>query len=213
MNKKIGITLDFVIRDYINRLKEVYVKKYDLDPLGIISLDELYKAFPLPKVQNIEADVIGEDGLYEAIQVVDDGEEKFETDEEAFDQFLNTDYTIEIYGHCKESVNNAMFHVNSLAKQLKVLGHDLILISEDTGKARPSTLFFLSKTSCELNTIMFLKPEDEYLNYFDIMITANEKFAKGLEKNIKIHTEFNEDFLCEESYTSVKDINLTNILK
>lgn len=211
--KKIGITLDFVIRDYLTKLKEVYITKYDIEPLRITSLEGLHNYFPMIITETIEetTDEFGEpyeDGITRTVVVPKSDE--LCVDEDTFNQFIGTEFAWEIFGASKEVNAGAMHHVNHLSKDLKAKGYELVLLSEDNGLGRGSTLFFLGKTMCQIGTIIFTSSDNEELKDYEVIITADEKFAKG-KKVIKIKNEFNDNFKADKEFNSIKDVTINEL--
>jgi hypothetical protein len=77
------------------------------------------------------------------------------------------------------------------------MGHTPIIISKELNNSKPSTLFFLSKLSCKVNTIKFVR------NY-SILITASPDtlLSKPLDKvSIKVINTYNK--MCNSDYTIV----------
>ena len=88
---------------------------------------------------------------------------------------------------------------------------DFLLISDEIGKSKPATLFFLSKFGCELEKIMFYS--NTTINYlwdeFDILLTANPNLLLNHpidKKVIKFETEYNKDINKYDSIKSLKEL-------
>ncbi len=81
-------------------------------------------------------------------------------------------------------------------------GHTVIIISKELANSKPSTLFFLSKTSCKINTIKFVRKSEDKWNHVDIMITTDPDVLDSKptdKKSIKIETEYNKN--CQSDFT------------
>ena len=103
--------------------------------------------------------------------------------EEEFKKFLYFDFPIEIFGHAGLSYNHAATELNTLIFENPDINVTLVGLYEK-GKAKPATLFFLSKYGCQLETIKFYSTitENWVWENSDIIITSNPKL---LEKKIE----------------------------
>lgn len=73
----------------------------------------------------------------------------FETDDELLD-FLYSEASMEVFGHAKETTNNVMSHLVELYKSMPS-DYKLRIVSDDLGKAKPATLWFLAKYGCSMD--------------------------------------------------------------
>ena len=97
--------------------------------------------------------------------------------------FLYIDFPMNIFGHAGSSENSTFHVLNDIYLDLRD-NHDLNIISDEIGKSKPATLFFLSKYGCQLETIKFYSTitENWVWENSDIIITSNPKL---LEKKIE----------------------------
>jgi len=118
---------------------------------------------------------------------------KFQSYDE-FVKFLYFDFPIEIFGHAGLSYNQASTELNSLVFENPNIKFTLIGLMEK-GKAKPSTLFFLSRNGVICDNITFAKEDEnqleinklseikkEWLKYSERTITST---LKGLLQNVK----------------------------
>ena len=164
---KIGITLNEVLRDFISQLKYVYKKYYNEDLIDTEITDwDLIKFF------------------------------KF-NDKEGLNNFLYSSAALEIFGHADQLHNNIMNDLNSfIANIIDEEEHEVFLISRDAHKARPATLFFLTKLGFTGNNIKFVLDTTKKWDDIDILITANpialESKPEG-KISVKVNTTYNVD--------------------
>ena len=83
---------------------------------------------------------------------------KFQSIDE-FNKFLYFDFPIEIYGHAGLSYNQAATELNTFIFENKNAKITLVGLSEK-GKAKPATLFFLSKNGIMADNIVFSTPDE-----------------------------------------------------
>lgn len=117
---------------------------------------------------------------------------------EELNNFLYVDFPLEIFGHSTLSYPSVMTDLNKLIYENKDINFTIIGIDE-FGKAKPSTLFFLSKYSFLGNNIKFIKSED-IINEWkkcDVWITDSLDIIEACPDNkmaVKFVTDFNYHF-------------------
>lgn len=186
--KRIGVEVNGVLRDTIEKIKQIYEKWY-LDVEGdfkyeiktpITSLNLLdFLSFPN-----------GSDDVYE---------------------FLYQDFPMEIFGHASSSEMSTFKDFNDFYLDFREF-YDIIIVSDEIGKSKPATLFFLSKFGCLIETIKFYSEQtiDNLWGSVDLLITANPSriLHKPKEKIIiKYETEYNKDVLCDITISKFKELN------
>jgi hypothetical protein len=136
---------------------------------------------------------------------------KFQSKEE-LDNFIFIDYPIEIFGHAGISYNTAITDLNKLIYENKE--HNFTIIGlDELGKAKPATLFFLSKNGFMGNNIKFTMSSeiDDLWKKCDLWISDEKRIIDSCPKNkrsIKFNTDYNQYF------TNTLEINkLTEIEK
>ena len=178
---KIGITIDGVVRDFITKFESVYDKYHPVE--------------------------------------LEDGEEPFERDIKDLDllkwfkftggtkelnQFLYVDASLEIFGHAGETKLNSVEHLNQLHNIIEDMGHTPIIISKELNNSKPATLFFLSKLSSKVNSIIFVKDYNKKWDFVDVLVTANPTSLDTKPKDkvsIKVINHYNKD--CDSDYTVI----------
>ena len=88
--------------------------------------------------------------------------------------------------------------------------NEIIIVSDEMGKSKPATLFFLSKFGCLIEQIKFFNSvtENNILNDLDILLTANptlllKKYDKT--KVIKFDTQYNKEIKSDYTISSLSE--------
>ena len=175
----IGITLNDVIRDFIGQLKYTHTKYFGEDMEDTEITDwDLFKFF------------------------------RFKTEVELND-FLYSEAAMEIFAHADQLHNNIGAQLNNfIADIVDDEEHEIILISRDAHKSRPSTLFFLSKLGFTGGNIKFVTDTSRKWDGVDILVTANPIAILNKPEGkiaVKINTSYNKDIKA--------DYELDNILE
>ncbi len=135
---------------------------------------------------------------------------KFQSKEE-FEYFLFIEYPIEIFGHAGLSYSTTFTDLNRMIYDNPE--HNFTLVGcEELGKAKPATLFFLSKNGFLGNNIKFIRMDDIHSNWdkCDVWITDNEMIINSCPENkevIKFKTTYNQYFTYKKEITKLTEIN------
>tara|TARA_R100001460_G_scaffold75520_2_gene116632 strand:+ start:1540 stop:2163 length:624 start_codon:yes stop_codon:yes gene_type:complete len=180
---KIGITIDGVVRDFITKFELVYDKYYPV-------IDE-----ETGENKEIERDI-------KDLNLLSHFE--FTGGTKDLNKFMYVDASLEIFGHAGEVKLNSVEHLNQLHNMIEDMGHTPIIISKELNNSKPATLFFLSKLSCKVNTIKFVRDYKDKWEHVDVLITASPDtlLTKPSEKvSIKVINTYNKN--CNSDYTIV----------
>jgi hypothetical protein len=129
-----------------------------------------------------------------------------------FNNFLYIDYPLEIFGHSTLSYPTVIADLHTLIREHPDINFTLVSIDE-FGKAKPSTLFFLSKCSFQGNNIKFILSKDIEKEWekCDLWITDNWDILLKCPKNkiaIKFITDYNQYYSYRNEINNLKKIDL-----
>ncbi len=136
----------------------------------------------------------------------------FQSDDE-FNNFLYVEFPVEIYGQASVSYYNVITELNKLMFENQDINFTVVGMDE-LGKAKPSTLFFLSRNGFLGNNIRFIKSEnliDEW-GKCDVWITDNKQIIESCpsDKNvIKFETDYNTDLISRFKIDKFSKIEIT----
>jgi hypothetical protein len=176
---KISIDVNGVLRDTLGKVEQVYQKFFIEDYVKEEHEDDFEYSTNLPVT---------------SIDLINHF--TFPNKESLFD-FLYVDFPMNIFGHAGSSENSTFHVLNDIYLDLRD-EHDLNIISDEIGKSKPATLFFLSKYGCQIETIKFYSTltENWVWENSDIIITSNPKLLeKKVEGKVlvKYETTYNTD--------------------
>ncbi len=191
---KIAIEINGVLRDTVKKIEQVYEKFY------VENILNEERDFVYEKISDITTLKI-QDHL------------KFRDNDELYD-FLYTEHCMEIFGHAPSAEYNSFIDLNEFYVENRD-EHDIMLISDEIGKSKPATLFFLSKFGCQIEKIFFYNQItlNSMWNEFDVLLTANPDLLLNHptgKKVIKYNTLYNTEITKIPSIENIKELkNLT----
>lgn len=189
---RIGIEINGVLRNTIGKIEQTY-QKFLIDKTDGIENEE---SFEYSMVLPVDSLVLK-------------NHFKFQSDEELF-SFLYEEFPMEIFGHSQSSEYSTFNDLNEVYMNLRD-NHDLIIVSDEIGKSKPASLFFISKFGCQLEKIKF------YSNYtinsmwdeIDLLLTANPALLLEYPSDkilIKYETDYNKNIKTSHSIKSLKEL-------
>ena len=134
---------------------------------------------------------------------------KFQSEDEYL-KFLYFDFPIVIFGHAGLSYNHASTDFNTMVFENKDTNFTLVGLNEK-GKAKPSTLFFLSRNGVVCDNIKFSTIEniDELWSKCDVWITDDKRIVDKCPENktvIKFNTFYNNHFTNKIEISKLSEI-------
>ena len=211
--KRIGIEVNGVLRDTIEKFKQVYEKQlidnnqseialqtYELDMSG--NTEELVSAEPFDYgIINNEVTSLS---LLEHF--------KFQNKEELY-SFMYEEYTMELFGHAPSTEMTTFNMLNDLYYELRE-EYDLSIFSDEIGRSKPATLFFLSKFGCLLEKVFFYSEttKNDMWNSVDILLTSNPSLLLEKPKDkivVKFNTTYNKQIKSDYEISSLSEFKNT----
>jgi hypothetical protein len=209
--KRIGIEINGVLRDTIEKFKQIY-EKHLIDG---VQDDFLGQTFSLDVSGNTELEILPEPFKYEILSDVDSLDLTkhflFQNKEELY-SFMYEEYTMELFGHAPSTEMNTFNTLNELYYELRDV-FELLIVSDEIGKSKPASLFFLSKFGCLLEKIVFYSEitKKEMWDQVDILITANPDLILNKPEDktvIKFVRDYNKTIECELEISTLSDFTL-----
>ena len=210
--KRIGIEVNGVLRDTIEKFNQVYEKQlidnnnefqlqtYELDMSG--NTEELISSQPFE--YGLINDEVNSLDLLKHF--------KFQNKEELY-SFMYEEYTMELFGHAPSTEMTTFNMLNDLYYELRD-EYDLSIVSDEIGRSKPATLFFLSKFGCLLEKVFFYSEttKNDMWNSVDILLTSNPTLL--LEKPedkivVKFNTTYNKQIKSEYEISSLSEFKNT----
>jgi hypothetical protein len=116
---------------------------------------------------------------------------------------------MEIFGHAGSTETFTFNDFNNIYLDLRN-EHDIIIVSDEIGKSKPATLFFLSKFGCLTEEIKFYSNStiNSMWNQIDVLLTANPDLLLNHPENvrvIKFNTEYNKNIEYSDSIDTLKE--------
>jgi hypothetical protein len=134
---------------------------------------------------------------------------KFQSKEE-FENFIFIEYPIEIFGHAGLSYSTTFTDLHKLLFDNP--DHNFTLVGlDELGKAKPASLFFLSKNGFLGNNIKFIRSVDikDHWNNCDMWITDSKNILDMRPENkiaIKFNTTYNQYFTYNKEISKLIEI-------
>lgn len=198
---RIGIEINGVLRDTLDKIQKTY-QKYMIDKVdGIEDLSDFkYEMFiPITSLNLLE-------------------HFKFQDQEELY-SFLYEEFPMEIFGHAQSTEYNTFNDLNEFYLKFRD-EHEIIIVSDEIGKSKPASLFFLSKFGCQIEKIKFYNniTINSIWDEVDILLTANPELLLNYPKEktvIKFNRNYNETIESNYSIESIKELGdkIDNIWK
>jgi hypothetical protein len=189
---RIGIEINGVLRNTIGKIEQTY-QKFLIDKTdGIENKDSFEYGMTLP-----------------VDSLVLKNHFKFENDEELF-SFLYEEFPMEIFGHSQSSEYSTFTDLNELYVNLRD-NHELLIVSDEIGRSKPASLFFLSKFGCLLEKVKFYSNStiNSMWEEIDVLLTSNPTLLLEHPSDkilIKFETEYNKEINTIHSITSIKEL-------
>lgn len=184
---RIGIDLNGVLRDTLGKIEQVYDKFY---------------------LSNEDDE---SDFKYEITEPIDSlnllKHFKFPSDNDLY-EFLYIEHPMEIFGHAPSVEYTGMNDLNDFYVDMRD-NHEIIIVSDEIGKSKPATLFFLSKFSCLVENIKFYSEQtkNNMLDSIDVLLTANPDLLLNEDKIvIKYEQIYNQNIISKYNINKIKDL-------
>lgn len=150
---RVGLVINNLIRDYLSRLIEVYVK---------------YSTPKDAKEPNMPIEPINPYKLEDSFILPDDEFENIYA-------WMYHGAALEIFGGANQTQSNLLQRLSLFQSKIY---DKLILLSRESTRSKFATFSFLAKNQCDLNEIIFVGGYEDYWKNVDVLITDNPEILK-----------------------------------
>ena len=211
---RIGIDINGVLRDTNLKFEQLY-QKYLIDSSDDDSaIYELTFSGSSDQISGVTKTQDKEVFEYGIISDVDTNNLmnhfKFPSTDDLY-SFMYEEYTMELFGHAPSSELNTFnllndFYYNNREKL------DIKIISNEMGKSKPASLFFLSKFGCLIESVIFYSEitKNNMWDSIDILLTANPDLLLNIPKDkvvIKYKTNYNKNINSNLEIKSLSELD------
>ena len=206
--KKIGIEINGVLRDTIGKFTQVYEKHM------IEESDDGNKTYEIDLSGNTEENTVENNFEYKIINEVISLELMshfaFKDSDELY-SFMYEDFVMQIFGHAGSTETFTFNELNDFYINFRD-DYEIIIVSDEMGRSKPASLFFLSKFGCLVENIKFYSNStlQNMWNGLDILVSANPKLIENAPENktiVKYETPYNKNVKCEYEIDELKKLN------
>ena len=189
---RIGVELNGVLRDTLKKIQQEYEKLYIENPFK----EEGEEEFEYQVISNLTSlDIMNH--------------LKFKNEDELYD-FLYKEHTMEIFGHSGSVEISSMSDFNEFYLDIRD-NHDVLIVSDEIGKSKPASLFFISKFGCLVETVKFYSEStiNSMWDSIDVLLTANPTLLLEHPEDkliIKFNTIYNSGINNEHSISSIREL-------
>lgn len=189
---RIAIDVNGVLRDTLTKIQQVYERWY---------IDNQIKQ---TEDEDFKYEIISDVTTLDLVNHL-----KFKDEDEIYN-FLYVDHTMEIFGHSPSVEMNTFVDLNDFYFDNRD-NHEILIVSDEIGKSKPATLFFISKFGCQIEKVKFYSKVtlDKLWEELDILVTANPELITNHpedKKIIKFETKYNENIDCEIRIGNIKEL-------
>ena len=190
---RIGIELNGVLRDTLKKIQQEYEKWYLENPFKEEDEEDDFKYEVISELNSLDISK----------------HLKFRNNDDLYD-FLYKEHTMEIFGHAGSVEPSGLLDLNDFYLDMRE-EHDILIVSDEIGKSKPASLFFISKFGCLVECVKFYSEStiNSLWNSVDILLTANPNLLLNHPKDklvIKFNTVYNKDIEFEHNISSLKEL-------
>jgi len=209
---KIAIDLNGVLRDTIGKLVQVYDKHMMNE---VLEVDESSKIFSGNSDSEWDTEIVENVKFKYEYELPITSLElrdffKFQNDDEYY-SFLYEEFPMQIFGHAGSTEMTSFNDLNDFYSSNRDK-HRILIVSDEIGKSKPASLFFLSKFGCLIEKIKFYSNITiaTMWDEVDVLVTANPNLINEKPKDkivIKFNQTYNQNVECEHTIESIKELN------
>ena len=210
MMTKIGIEINGVLRDTIGKFTQLYEKHM----IEENEIDNSLKTFDIDISGNTELISESEKFTYKiksdvtSLNLMDHF--NFKSEEELY-SFTYEDFAMQIFGHAGSTETFTFNVLNEIYLKYRD-NNELLIVSDEMGKSKPASLFFLSKFGCLVEKIKFYSNSTikHMWDEVDVLLTSNPNLILEKPKDkivVKYTTNYNKNIKSDYEVESLKDFD------
>lgn len=206
--KKIGIEINGVLRDTIGKFTQLY-EKHMIDEEV-----EDQKTYEVDLSGNTEENLVNEEFEYKILSDVTSlnlmDHFKFQDEDELY-RFMYEDFAMQIFGHAGSTETFTFNDLNEIYIKYRD-DYELLVVSDEMGKSKPASLFFLSKFGCLLEKVKFYSNStiNSMWDEVDILLTSNPSLLLNHPKDkivVKYATNYNKEIKSDYEIQTLKEFD------
>jgi hypothetical protein len=205
---RIGIEINGVLRDTIGKFTQLYEKHM------IEEEEHDGKTFELDMSGNTEEMSSSDHFEYKILSDVTSlnlmNHFNFNDEDELY-KFMYEDFAMQIFGHAGSTETFTFNVLNDTYLKYRD-NNELLIVSAEMGRSKPSSLFFLSKFGCQLEKVKFYSNTtiNSMWNEIDVLLTSNPSLLLEKPKDkivVKYNTNYNKNVDCEYEISTLKEFD------
>ena len=190
---RIGIEMNGVLRDTLLKFRQLYEKFYIEPQLEEETSEFVYK-------------------INEPVDSLDLMKHFSFPTKEDFYSFMYEEHPMEIFGHSPSVQISTMHDLNDFYYEFREK-HDILIVSDEIGKSKPASLFFLAKFGCLIEKVKFYSETtiNSMWDEIDILLTANPDLLFNKPDNkvvIKYETEYNKNIEVKHTIKTLSELKI-----
>ena len=208
--KKIGIEINGVLRDTISK----FIQLYEKNLIEENETENNLKSFNLDMSGNTDLVIEEENFKYEIKNEVTSlnlmNHFSFRNEDELY-SFTYEDFAMQIFGHAGSSETFTFNDLNEIYLKYRD-NNELLIVSDEMGRSKPASLFFLSKFGCQLEKVKFYSNTtiNSMWDEVDVLLTANPNLILEKPKDkivVKYITNYNKNIKSDYEIEKLKDFD------
>ena len=208
--KKIGIEINGVLRDTIGK----FIQLYEKNMIEENETENNLKSFDVDMSGNTDLVIEEENFKYEIKNEVTSlnlmNHFSFRNEDELY-SFTYEDFAMQIFGHAGSSETYTFNDLNEIYLKYRD-NNELLIVSDEMGRSKPASLFFLSKFGCQLEKVKFYSNTtiNSMWDEVDVLLTSNPNLILEKPKDkivVKYITNYNKNIKSDYEIEKLKDFD------
>ena len=208
--KKIGIEINGVLRDTISK----FIQLYEKNMIEENETENNLKSFDIDMSGNTDLVINEENFKYEIKNEVTSlnlmNHFSFRNEDELY-SFTYEDFAMQIFGHAGSSETFTFNDLNEIYLKYRD-NNELLIVSDEMGRSKPASLFFLSKFGCQLEKVKFYSNTtiNSMWDEVDVLLTSNPNLILEKPKDkivVKYITNYNKNIKSDYEIEKLKDFD------